>query len=61
MIKMKFIMNIQNQKMDFTFVFVNALTGMYCVEWIIGDKINEKGNGYLVYNFRGQAKSKFEN
>ena len=28
MIKMKFIMNLQNQKvMDYTFVFVNALTG----------------------------------
>ena len=43
-----------------TFVFVNALTGD-TTAWngIIRDRITEDGNGFLAYNFRGQANSKF--
>ena len=43
-----------------TFVFVNALIGSTDT-WssTITDHIFAKGNGALIYNFRGQAKSKF--
>ena len=45
----------------YTFIFVNALTGNTDA-WNgeIGNKLTDKGNGYLAYNFRGQEKSKFD-
>ncbi len=45
----------------YTFVFVNALTGNTSA-WNgeIGQIVLDQGNGYLAYNFRGQAKSKFD-
>ena len=46
----------------FTFVFVNALTGN-TTAWngTVGENVVKEGNGYLAYNFRGQAHSKFDN
>ena len=45
----------------FTCVFVNALTGdVSAWNGSIGENLIKNNDGYLVYNFRGQAKSKFE-
>ena len=45
----------------FTCVFVNALTGdVSAWNGSIGENLIKNDDGYLVYNFRGQAKSKFE-
>ena len=44
-----------------TLIFVNALTGSTGTwKGLITEKIVEDGNGYLIYNFRGQEKSKFD-
>ena len=45
----------------FTCVFVNALTGdVSAWNGFIGESVVKNKDGYLVYNFRGQAKSKFD-
>ena len=46
---------------NFTYVFVNALTGNTST-WngVIGKKVKSKGHGYLTYNFRGQINSIFD-
>ena len=44
-----------------TSVFVNALTGdVSAWNGSIGESLIKNDDGYLIYNFRGQAKSKFE-
>ena len=46
---------------DCTCVFVNALTGdVSAWNGSIGKNLIKKNDGYLVYNFRGQAQSKFD-
>lgn len=52
---------VKPQNDGYTFVFVNALTGNVST-WNgeIGQRVIDRGNGYLTYNFRGQEKSKFE-
>ena len=45
----------------YTCVFVNALTGdVSAWNGLVGKNLINNKDGYLVYNFRGQANSKFE-
>ena len=45
----------------YTCVFVNALTGdVSAWNGLVGKNLIKNKNGYLVYNFRGQANSKFD-
>ena len=51
----------EGKKNNYTYVFVNALTGNTSA-WngIIGKRVKDAGHGYLTYNFRGQINSSFE-
>ena len=51
----------KGKKNNYTYVFVNALTGNTSA-WngIIGKRVKYAGYGYLTYNFRGQINSSFD-
>jgi len=51
----------EGKKNNYTYVFVNALTGNTSA-WngIIGKRVKDAGYGYLTYNFRGQINSSFD-
>ena len=51
----------EGKRNNFTYVFVNALTGNTSA-WngVIGKRVKDEGHGYLTYNFRGQINSTFD-
>ena len=51
----------EGKKNNYTYVFVNALTGNTSA-WngIIGKRVKDVGHGYLTYKFRGQINSSFD-